>query len=802
MEPPRVEGSVTGVADGAVVGWIAPDQDVVELELLAEGDGVVASTRATADAGGRAPFSIPIPGRLWDGRVRFLSVRPAGARVALEGGPLVFDGGLFGAAPDVRETQPPTKVEGEVELVAGRILRGWAWTPSDPAERVAVEIWSGGELLQTIVADAPHDPRPEAPEATAYGFSVDLSRTLKGGPHWVTVQAAGAEAPLRGGRIRVEPLTRDGEVGLPGYLDDEESSRLLAAAPFEHFVYDAARMSATRLAPRLVNRLRRERIGLARAESRIHLMAIGELEPATEAMWMRQSHPNVSLAAAPSDPAGLRGQALDADWVLFGRPGDIIHPSAAGLAHAAAGADVLHWNRLCADEAVAGSPGALLRRPSFDPVTWRHGAVTDTCLAVRGAVLARAPDGVLQALAAGRLHPLHFWLAGQDLRFTLHPEALTVCVEPPRLPDRAEVALDEPLYADILTGEGERFTLGQTAADHPFPFALIPVRRASKVSVLICYRDRPELTLRCIHSIARQHLTGDLELVLVDNQSIEDAARRVVEGAVAMLGQERVIALSYPHPFNHSAQNNLAAEAASGEVLVICNNDVMVQEPTALEQLAAWALCDGVGTVGCRLQDPRSERGSYGHVFTPYADDPFRPPVQENSDPTYAGLVHACPGNTLALAAIARERFLGLGGLDAVRFPIGYNDSDLMLRCARDGLTHLYLGHVRADHARGSSRTGDNEDLQALLINQLYAAQIAGRFTQLVRERLEVREHVARAEPAPTVDSVAELRLAMQARQRMEGERERMARGLHTATDLARRLAEELDVVRTTAMDG
>ena len=56
--------------------------------------------------------------------------------------------------------------------------------------------------------------------------------------------------------------------------------------------------------------------------------------------------------------------------------------------------------------------------------------------------------------------------------------------------------------------------LEHTSADLPFPYVLVPRRRAAKTSVVVCFRGKPDLTLRCIHSLALQTLSGELELVL------------------------------------------------------------------------------------------------------------------------------------------------------------------------------------------------------------------------------------------------------------------------------------------------
>ncbi|MEI9964317.1 MAG: hypothetical protein WDM92_06065 [Caulobacteraceae bacterium] len=62
-----VDGRVTGMAGGAVVGWIAAGGG--ELEAVADGEGVFARTRAAPGGDGRLAFAIPVPDRFRDGRI-------------------------------------------------------------------------------------------------------------------------------------------------------------------------------------------------------------------------------------------------------------------------------------------------------------------------------------------------------------------------------------------------------------------------------------------------------------------------------------------------------------------------------------------------------------------------------------------------------------------------------------------------------------------------------------------------------------------------------------------------------------
>jgi GT2 family glycosyltransferase len=798
-----VDGRVTGISDGIITGWIAAEApDAAFLEAAADGEPPFGRTLAEPGQDGRLHFAIPIPGAYRDGRMRFFDVRLLGEGRPLAGGPVIFDGGLFAPAEPAEQApaagEAPELIEGLVRFEPPGRIEGWAWAPAEPGRRLQLEIIAGDRLIAVISADKPlAELKAEGVGDGRYGFVVELSRLLRRGPHEVIVRAVGTGAPLPGGRFRTGVFAPDGEVDCPGYLDDEQSRGRLERLAFEHQAWDALRMDPERLAPRLINRLRRERLAHAGAPPAALLLTLPGAPTDAAALWALQSYPNTALTGAAEGAAEVRRTALSAGRVFFLGAAEVLHPSAAAIA-ARADEDVVSWGRFCADEPRAGSPGWALRRPAFDPITARHGALTGTTLALKGEVLARAPDEVLAPLLAGRLHPLWFWLAGQDLTWSAHPEALTSSVGPSPPLDRAEVLEDEAMLRRMLDAEGGAFALERTDEEAPFPLVLVPSRRAAKVSVLLPFRGRPELTLRCVLALAGQRLSGEMELILIDNQSEPEEAAVIVAGARRLLGEARVKSLCYDAPFNHSAQNNLAVRAAEGEVVVLCNNDVALKDPTALEQLAAWALQPGVGAVGCRLEDAERRVGSYGHVFTAPSPDPFQPPLRENPDPSYGGFVHACPGATLALAAIRRELYLELGGLDEARFPIGYNDIDFMLRASARGLRHLYLGHVAAEHRRGSSRTGDDEDLLALQINQAFAPAIAeGRLHQLMRVRIGAQPQPERPTAGPPtgaaeVKEIAGLQKALESQRSREQRRAELADALWRAKELAARLEQEL----------
>jgi glycosyltransferase involved in cell wall biosynthesis len=111
---------------------------------------------------------------------------------------------------------------------------------------------------------------------------------------------------------------------------------------------------------------------------------------------------------------------------------------------------------------------------------------------------------------------------------------------------------------------------------------------SNPVSVIVPTRDRAKLLAHCVDGVLHRTDYSNLELLIVDNGSIEPATQTLFD----QLTREdtRVRILRHPGPFNYSALNNTAAREANGEILLLLNNDVEVIEPGWLRELASQAL--------------------------------------------------------------------------------------------------------------------------------------------------------------------------------------------------------------------
>ena len=241
-----------------------------------------------------------------------------------------------------------------------------------------------------------------------------------------------------------------------------------------------------------------------------------------------------------------------------------------------------------------------------------------------------------------------------------------------------------------------------------FQLVLRVAESAPKASIVIPTRDRPELIMGCVDAILARTRYDDYELVIVDNGTRD-------EDALAYLAElERrhdVAVLRCDWPFNFSRLLNEGVRAASGEVIVSLNNDVIVEQDDWLEQLVANAVRPDVGAVGARLlyADGRVQHAGVvlgvgsvaGHWYGGLA----------GSDPGYFGqavLQREVEAVTGAVLAMRRALYLEVGGLDEENLSVAFNDVDLCLRLREMGLRNLYVPGVELTHLESVSRGSDD----------------------------------------------------------------------------------------------
>jgi GT2 family glycosyltransferase len=249
----------------------------------------------------------------------------------------------------------------------------------------------------------------------------------------------------------------------------------------------------------------------------------------------------------------------------------------------------------------------------------------------------------------------------------------------------------------------------------PIAPAPLPSAWADKISVIVNYRDQPELMEACLESLANQKLHSRLEVLLIDNQSTPENIERIASSAARLLATKAEVRhIRYDKPFNKSAQDNLGVETASGDVTVMMNNDAALTHPDALQTICDWAATPGIASAAPLFTGEGGRLVSSG-VF-------IRPPqknghaiIRENELATFASTVHYSAGSSFGCAAMSKAAWATVGPLDTEIFRSQYNDADVFIRALRLGLKHVYVGTVSCHHEPGRSEARTKQRVQDLL---------------------------------------------------------------------------------------
>lgn len=486
---------------------------------------------------------------------------------------------------------------------------------------------------------------------------------------------------------------------------------------------------------RMATRLRAERelCETLLAAVRVRLIHTDEISTAAANRgWALQSHANCDQrSVAGLTVAAARQVLAGSDWLILAAPGVELHPSAAYLvASAGANTAAVSWPIYVSERAAA--PGLSLPEPpdgfsadetlirfrSFDRYTAWHVRDQSLVYGVRSDTLADCPNAAVKALVEGDLHPILIWLS---TRIAPQWEVFAGCMAqcPADALARYRVAPPKPLpyYRRLLESGAPEMILNAPPLGSQSPFLARPRADAQLISVIVCFRDKPELTNAFLRSLAEQSavIAGKVELLLVNNRSSSNAVDSVRAQLAALDAGWTTQWIDFDEPFNHSRQNNLAVRQATGDVVMLANNDLELISPNLLEEMAAWAMLSEIGTVGSTLVNDNPARNCYGHVERASQFLCADKIVDEAHDPYLSDTVRTVLGNTYALVAIRRELYERSGGLDEYRVPVAYNDVIFNALIETAGYMHINLGYTVARHHVSASRVKQNNLLQIAL---------------------------------------------------------------------------------------
>ena len=267
-----------------------------------------------------------------------------------------------------------------------------------------------------------------------------------------------------------------------------------------------------------------------------------------------------------------------------------------------------------------------------------------------------------------------------------------------------------------------------------------------KISIVIANKDHVEDLKRCITSIQKNSTWSNYEIIVVENNSttpeIKDYYSQLLglsgddsyeercklhtvcghDGGILHSGDGRNSIVTYHGDFNYSAVNDLGASYASGEYILLLNNDTEVITANWMEEMLMYAQREDVGAVGAKLyyadktiQHAGVVIGLGAHRTAGHTH--YRIPVQNLG---YMGRLCYTQNVTAVTGAcllVKKSLYEQVGGLDE-SFVISLNDVDFCLKLRKLGLLNVWTPFAELYHYESISRGLDDKGEKAERYNR------------------------------------------------------------------------------------
>lgn len=241
-----------------------------------------------------------------------------------------------------------------------------------------------------------------------------------------------------------------------------------------------------------------------------------------------------------------------------------------------------------------------------------------------------------------------------------------------------------------------------------------------KISIIIPFKDKINYLKKLIPSIVRNSKGVNYEVILLSNNSVEQATKQYVKKLTEL--HKNIRAYNYNKPFNWSAINNYGRTKSTGNILVFLNNDIEVMTSGWLQELAGVAMQEAIGAVGPMLLYPNNTiqhagvimgmNTMAGHVFRTRQEGELTPYGLPNWPRNYLAVTGAC-------LVVKANLFDSIGGFDE-RFIVAGSDVAFCLRLNEKGYHNVYWPFAKLYHYEsvsvGSYDNGNMNDYNQSLM--------------------------------------------------------------------------------------
>lgn len=237
-----------------------------------------------------------------------------------------------------------------------------------------------------------------------------------------------------------------------------------------------------------------------------------------------------------------------------------------------------------------------------------------------------------------------------------------------------------------------------------------------KISIIIANKDHAEDLKRCVDSVIEKSTYDNYEIIIVENNSTTQEIRDLYKHYEKNCKQVRIV--TFEGAFNYSAVNNLGVKHATGDYILLLNNDTEVITSNWMEEMLMYAQREDVGAVGAKLFYADRTIQHAGVILALGAHRTaghchYKMPIQNlgyMGRLCYAQNMSAVTG---ACLLVKRELFEKVGGLEE-SFAISLNDVDFCLKLRELGLLNVWTPFAQLYHhesiSRGLDDTGEKAE--------------------------------------------------------------------------------------------
>ena len=280
-----------------------------------------------------------------------------------------------------------------------------------------------------------------------------------------------------------------------------------------------------------------------------------------------------------------------------------------------------------------------------------------------------------------------------------------------------------------------------------------------KITIVIPNKDHVEDLCRCVTSILEKSTYDNYEIIIVENNSTTEeiksyysnllgydyaqalqCGRAFTEDSVVNMTESskevsynstdletdggalhsedgKITIVTYKDGFNYSAVNNLGVQYATGEYVLLLNNDTEVITVNWMEELLMYAQRSDVGAVGAKLYygDKTIQHAGVVIGLGAHRTAGHTHYKQHRQNLGYMGRLCYAQDVTAVTGAcllVKKSLYEEVGGLDE-GFAISLNDVDFCLKLRERGLLNVFTPFAELFHHESASRGLDDQGEKA-----------------------------------------------------------------------------------------